>query len=87
MAGLDMTDHISQQGVRESDIGFVFELGSEVADGVFLRDQDAHRVIRHANMLINLATRLRSTYVVMKDGTLITAYRPNKRKERKLFKR
>jgi hypothetical protein len=90
MINLDMTDHvlhrIRQRGLRESDLAFVIEHGSEVADGVFLRDQDARDIIGYAKTLITLATRLRRTYVVIKDDKLVTAYKPARKKERNILR-
>lgn len=90
MDNLYVTEHvlhrIRQRGLRESDLAFVVEHGSEVADGIYLRDRDARTIISHAKTLIALATRLRRTYVVIKDDKLITAYRPARRIEKKILR-
>ena len=85
-----MTEHvlhrIRQRGFRESDLAFVVEHGSEVADGIYLRDRDARNIIEHAKVLIALATRLRRTYVVLDGDNLITTYRPARRTEKKILR-
>ena len=90
MDNLYMTEHvlqrIRQRGLRESDLEFVVEFGSEVADGIYLRDRDARNIIEHAKAIIDLATRLRRTYVVLEGDKLITTYRPARKTERKILR-
>jgi len=90
MGNLYLTDHIlhriRQRGLKESDLAFVVKHGSTVADGVYLRDQDAQTIIEHAKARIALATRLRRTYVVLDGSDLVTSYRPARKTERKILR-
>ena len=90
MGSFKMTEHIlhrvRQRGLRECDLAFVLEYGCDVADGVYLRDNDAREIIRRAKALIALATRLRRTYIVFDGEDLITTYRPARRTEKKILR-
>jgi hypothetical protein len=90
MGDLRVTEHalkrLRQRGLRECDIAFVVRHGSVVGDGVYLRDKDAEEIIRQAKSSIALASRLRRTYVVLKSDRLITAYRPTRKTEKRLFR-
>ena len=90
MGDLRVTEHalkrLRQRGLRECDIAFIISHGSAIGDGVYLRDKDAEEIIRKAKMSIALASRLRRTYVVLKEDRLITAYRPTRSTEKRLFR-
>ncbi len=47
---------VGQRGLQESDLVFIPEYGSEVADGIYLGDRDARNIAKHAESLIDSAT-------------------------------
>lgn len=78
---------IQQRGLSRSDIDLVTLHGTETRDGYYLRDKDVRRLVQELQKkeIIKL-NDLAGTYAVVKNNTLITAYHPNKKKQKRIFK-
>ena len=76
-----------QRGYRDSDIDFVIKHGTNVDDGSFLTDGDVHKAIEKRKQEIQQFSRLKGTVVIVSGDTIVTTYRPDKRRVQKLIGR
>jgi hypothetical protein len=76
-----------QRGYRDSDIDFVMKHGTAVDDGSFLSDGDSHRAIEKLKQKIQKFSRLKGTVVIQRGDTVVTVYRPDKCRTKKLMGR
>ena len=74
----------SQRGHRRSDLDLVAEFGTPVKDGFVLHRRDVERALGDLKRLLRRLDRLVGTYVVVRDGTLVTVFRPTKAQRRRL---
>ena len=85
-----VTAQLSQRGFQTGDLDVIMENGTETADGIFIRRKDVARAVNEikqdTNRRIKKLERLQDTYVVMKEGSIITIYRPGNRKQKKIFR-
>ena len=77
---------IQQRGLSRSDIDLVTLHGTETRDGYYLRDKDVRASVQELQKEIIKLNDLAGTYAVVKNNTLITAYHPNKKKQKRIFK-
>lgn len=78
---------LSQRGLTESDIELIILHGTETDDGFFLRQRDVGDLERELRGLIRSLDRLKGKYVVISGETVLTAYHPEKSKEKKILRR
>jgi hypothetical protein len=65
---------IRQRGLREGDVEFILNHGTDTGDGAILADKDARRVIAEAKKQIDMAERLRNKRVVADGDEIITVF-------------
>lgn len=70
---------IRQRGMREQDVEFILNHGTENGDRVFLSARDADALILKAKKMIAAAERLKNKMVVIRDGKVITAFTADRR--------
>ena len=79
---------IQQRGYRNADIELVIQHGTDLDDGYMLTNQDVHQTVERYKREIRKLEHLKGTYVVVsEDNALITAYRPDKNRTRRLLQK
>lgn len=78
---------MAQRGLAVSDVELIMEIGSEVEDGYFLRAKDCQAVERALKCLLQRIRRLEGKRLVVRNGSLVTAYHSNHRKAQRLLRR
>lgn len=90
MSALRMSDHaihrFAQRGFRLDDAEIIMELGSEVDDGYLIRSKDLQEVERAAKAFLNRIRRLKGARLVVAGETVVTGYRPSRRKCKDLLR-
>jgi hypothetical protein len=91
MNALRLTRHailrMSQRGIGLDDIELAESIGTQVERGsYYIRKKDVQAYERQLKKKIDQARRLEGKLVVVKDGTVITAYHPRQGKERRLLR-
>ncbi|MGQ0664754.1 MAG: hypothetical protein ACT4P2_14480 [Pseudomonadota bacterium] len=76
---------LAQRGLRPSDVDLILRFGTEVADGYLLRRRDVSEAVSGIKRTMQQLERLRGSFVVTGESSVITAYRPTRRKERRLL--
>jgi hypothetical protein len=74
----------SQRGVRRTDLELVREFGTPVKDGFVLHRRDVDRAFADVKRLLHRLEHLVGTYVVEREGTVVTVFHPTKAQRRKL---
>jgi hypothetical protein len=77
---------IPQRGLAESDIDLIVMHGTETRDGFYLRSQDAKVIEEKLRKQIKKINQLSGKYVVVKSDTVVTAYHPGKKKQKKILR-
>ena len=78
---------IQQRGMTETDIDLILAHGTETPDGFYLRDKDARGLERELRKRINQINRLAGKYVVIEGDTVVTAYHPSRKKQKRILKK
>ncbi len=82
------TQHIlrrtQQRSVKESDLGLVFEFGTDTARGTILTKKDILEVEREAKYLVDRLHKMKDVFVAADGADLITTYRATKKQIRRL---
>jgi len=90
MSALRMSDHaiqrFAQRGFRLEDAELIMEIGSEVDDGYLIRSKDLQEVERAAKAFLDRIRRLKGARVVVAGKTVVTGYRPSKRRCKDLLR-
>jgi hypothetical protein len=76
---------IPQRGMNGSDIDLILTHGTETRDGYFLRNQDAKNAERELRKQIDRINRLAGKYVVVNGETVVTAYHPGRKKQKRIL--
>lgn len=76
---------MAQRGIRLDDLELINAFGTEVESGTILLRKDAQAVERYAKKLIAQVRRNIGMRMVCDVDTVITAYRANRGKERRLL--
>lgn len=76
---------LQQRGLTEMDIDLILQHGTETRDGYYLRRRDIAEAEKEFRKLINQLTRLAGKYVVVDGDTVITAYHPGKKKQKRVL--
>lgn len=71
---------MSQRGYLRHDLELIRLFGTPVQDGYLITRKDIMMLSRDLQRL----ERIEGTFLVEQEGTLVTIYRPNKNKRRKL---
>lgn len=77
---------MSQRGFRTRDVDLFLECGTKVSDGYFLRDRDVTTAILQRQKEIERLERLRGKVLIADGDTVVTAYKPSRKRERRLLK-
>ena len=77
---------LQQRGLNRSDIDLILAHGTETSDGYYLRRRDVKEAEREFRKLINHLNRLAGKYVVVDGDTVITAYHPGKKKQKRVLR-
>jgi hypothetical protein len=74
----------SQRGKRRTDLDLVHDFGTPVKDGWVLHRRDVDRAFADVKRLLHRLEHLVGTYVVEREGTLVTVFQPTKAQRRRL---
>lgn len=77
---------LQQRGLNGSDIDLILEHGTETSDGYYLRHRDVKEAEKELRKPINQLNRLAGKYVVIDGDTVITAYNPGKKKQKRVLR-
>jgi uncharacterized protein YcbK (DUF882 family) len=90
MSALTITRHaaarMSQRGMMPNDAELIVLIGTEVDDGYLVREKDYREVEHRLKQLLKTFRRLVGKRLVVKNGQVVTAYRPSKINERRLLR-
>ena len=76
---------LRQRGLTRSDIDLILMHGTETRDGYYLRLRDVEDAENEHRKLVNQLNRLAGKYVVVEADTVITAYHPGKKKQKRVL--
>ena len=89
MMNLKITDHartrLPQRNIKEEDVAIILNLGTETRDGVVMTNSDVRGAVEPLKRQIERIERLTNTYLVTDGEVLITAYRPGRRKLKRVM--
>ncbi len=78
-------ERIRQRGYRERDLGLIVEHGTSTGDGFALTARDVAHRVGELKREINLLLRLKGSFVAVAGGTVMSVYRPDRRRRRRLL--
>lgn len=91
MGEIHLTSHamqrLRQRGFFNQDVQLVMRFGTEIPDGIMLRDKDVQTVVQDLKRLIERLHRLSGVCVIAEGATVVTCYRPDRRRERRFLER
>lgn len=73
-----------QRGFREADVDYIIERGTPTGEGYLLTGRDVAERLTELKSEIERLRRLKGAFVAVADGTILSVYRPGKRKRRGL---
>jgi|SaaInlStandDraft_6_1057023.scaffolds.fasta_scaffold303153_1 hypothetical protein len=76
---------IQQRGMAGSDIDLILTHGTETRDGYFLRDRDVKKAEAELRKQIEHIHRLAGKYIVVEGETVVTAYHPGMKKQKRIL--
>ncbi len=76
---------MQQRAIRPSDLAFLESHATAVGDGYMLTNKHVQSIEDEASKNVACARRLRGVYVVLADDCILTVYRADRRKVRKLL--
>jgi hypothetical protein len=76
---------VRQRGLREGEVELVLHHGTRTRDGVMLTNRDADAAIAVHRRAIAQLDRLRGTAVFLAGETVLSVYRPDRRKARRML--
>ncbi len=89
MAAVGISHHAEerarQRGFRHKDLELVMELGTPIHDGFLLTGSDVERFECAMKQELRKLRRLRCTFVAITGDTVMSVYRPDGPKRRRLF--
>lgn len=78
---------IRQRSYKEEDIKLIIDCGTKVdGETYFLKNKNIQYEIQMRKHQIQRLEHLRGTKVIIREGTVVTVYRPSKKSINKLFK-
>ncbi len=91
MSALEITRHaqvrMAQRSVAESDLDLAMLLGTEVPEGLIVRDKDCDAAIGELRQLIRRIERLRRKRLVCPGRQLVTTYKATREQTKRLLRR
>ncbi len=86
MKSKHLTVRLSQRGFRESDVALIMKIGTEVrGEGYYVRQRDADQHVAALRAEAERVERLTNTFLVYKNGVIITIYRPERAGKRRFI--
>lgn len=89
MINFQLSPHVrkrgQQRGRSPSDIAFVLDFGTPVKGGTILSSNDANEIERAAKQKIELAHKLKGTYVPHVENTVKTVFKASPLQQSKLL--
>jgi hypothetical protein len=86
-----MTQHAAmrtaQRNISANDLELAIRIGTEVHDGILVREKDVQSFVCELKHQINQAQRLVGLRIVNNGHDVITAYRAQRRKLKQLLRR
>ena len=76
---------IQQRGMAGSDIDLILTHGTETRDVYFLRDRDVKKAEAELRKQIEHIHRLAGKYIVVEGETVVTAYHPGMKKQKRIL--
>jgi hypothetical protein len=90
MNGLLLTNHaavrMAQRGILPKDSELIVLIGTEVDDGYLVREQDYLEVEHAMKRFLERLRRVVGKRLVLRGNHVVTAYRPSKKRERRLLR-
>lgn len=90
MNDLSLTAHavarMAQRAILPSDLDIILAFGSEVEDGILVREKDVECAERALRNLLKRVQKVKGKRLVMVDGCLVTAYHASDREQHRLMR-
>ncbi len=90
MSSLTITKHaaarMAQRGIVPRDAELIVLIGTQLDDGYVVREKDYQETEHRLKQLLHSFRRLVGKRLVVKDGAIVTAYHPSKRRARRLLR-
>lgn len=90
MNDLSLTTHavtrMAQRAILPSDLDIILAFGSEVEDGILVREKDIECAERALRNILKRLQKVRGKRLVMVDGSLVTAYHASDREQHRLMR-
>ncbi|MDH6259684.1 hypothetical protein [Bradyrhizobium sp. BR13661] len=90
MNSIGITKHaaarMSQRSILANEAELIVLIGTEVDDGYLVREKDYRNAEQGLKQLLQSFRRLVGKRLVVKNGQIVTAYRPSKTRERGLLR-
>ena len=91
MSDLALTNHavvrMAQRGILPSDLDIIFAIGSEVEDGILVRQKDVEAAERSIRNLLKRLQKVKGKRLVLAGGCLVTACHASDRERQRLTRR
>ena len=78
-------ERLRQRGYRERDVRLVLECGTPTPDAVLLTGKDVAREVAECRRRIARLEKLRGTAVFLAEETVVTIYRPDRERTKRLL--
>jgi hypothetical protein len=90
MSNLAVTNHArirsAQRNIPLTDLDIVVMIGSEVENGFYIRDADCEALEQVLRATLKKLTKWRGAQLIVKDGAVVTTYRPTREQEKKMLR-
>ena len=78
-------ERAQQRGFKDSDLDLIARFGTATEDGVLLRRRDVDQARTVLRGLLRDIERLEGAAVIIQDDVIVSAYRPGRRKTRRML--
>jgi hypothetical protein len=90
MNDLALTNHavtrMAQRAILPSDLEIILAFGSEVEDGILVRQKDVECAENAIREILKRLQKLRGKRLVVSEGHLVTAYHATSREQHRLMR-
>jgi hypothetical protein len=80
-------ERVRQRGLRDRDLELVFECGTPTQEAVLLTGKDVAREIETCRRRMAQLERLRGTALIVAESVVVTVYRPDTERTKRLLGR
>ena len=88
MNDLSLTTHaitrMAQRAILPSDLEIILAFGSDVEDGILVREKDVECAERALRNLLKRVQKMKGKRIVLAEGLLVTAYHATDREQHRL---